>query len=550
MTTKTILIITLTFLLGFAAGYLLLQDSAEDMTIRKESQLYTCGMHPDIISEEPGTCPICGMNLTPIKENISSGGKEIIYWRAPMDPNEIYDEPGKSKMGMDLVPVYADEAGASGVVTIDATLQQNMNVKIVSVEKKKLANKIITNGVLTTDETKEYLVTTKVNGWIEKLYVNYTGQMVSKGEKLVDIYSPQLISAQQELLTAIEYQNSTNGSSDKDIINSGRMLVDNAVQKLELLDVSKNEIDKLIESKEIKKYMPLYAPVSGTVLMKQVIEGEKILAGKQLLHIADLTKLWLKADIYESELNKINIGSTAKINFNYLPSKTYKGKISFIYPTVDPKTRVVKIRIDLSNLNGKLKPDMYANVEIEGKSLGDLPVISENSVIRSGEKNIVIKSLGNGKFKPVDIQLGGYSDGYYQVLKGVQQGDKIVSSAQFMIDSESSLKAAVNMYDSGTNNNKMKESSTRHSGDEHNKDNEDLLMNSEGNDLSSPLIRNGIIDVESIDKNKDGKVFQDPMDWNVISDKEGRCPICNMFLKEVTIDEAKKNLKENGFEYK
>ena len=210
----------------------------------------------------------------------------------------------------------------------------------------------------------------------------------------------------------------------------------------------------------------------------------------------------------------------------------------------------MRLRIDVPNLSGALKPEMYANVEIEGKSLGALPVISESSVIRSGERNIVIQSLGNGKFKPVEIQLGGYSDGLYQVLKGLKTGDKIVASAQFMIDSESSLKAAVNMFGSETSNEKMKDLSHQHSGDEHKKENEDRLMNSDHHNHPSPIVHEGIIDVESIDKNKDGKVFQDPMDWNVISDKEGRCPICNMFLKEVTIDEAKKNLRENGFEYK
>ncbi|MCB9208512.1 MAG: efflux RND transporter periplasmic adaptor subunit [Ignavibacteriales bacterium] len=538
MNKKIILSIVFVVVITAIGGYFLLSNTQNSSNTNETQQLYTCGMHPDIISEEPGTCPICRMNLTPIKENKNSGERKILYWRAPMDPNEIYDEPGKSKMGMDLVPVYEDEAGASGVVTIDGAVQQNMNVKISSVEEKELSNKIITNGVLTTDERKEYIVTTKVNGWIEKLYVNYTGQVVKKGQKLVDIYSPELVAAQQELLTALDYQNSTNSSSDNEILNSGDQLVNNTIQKLELLDISKREIDNLVKTKQIKKYMTLYAPMNGTVLMKFVIEGEKIMAGKQLLHIADLSNLWLKADIYESELGKVNIGSNAKINFNFLPSKTYSGKVDFIYPTIDSKTRVAQLRINVKNPNGELKPEMYANVEIEGRSFGKQPIISETSVIRSGKKNIVILALGEGKFKPVEVQLGGYSEGFYQVLEGLKVGDKIVTSAQFMIDSESSLRAAVNMYSNETKNEKdeMK--------------NEDQNMNSENHNHSSSIVHEGVIDVESIDKNKDGKVFQDPMDWNVISDKEGRCPLCNMFLKEVTIEEAKKNLKENGYQYK
>ena len=501
-------------------------------------------MHPEIISDEPGLCPICEMQLVPIKKNNKqTGERKIIYWRAPMDPNEIYDTPGKSKMGMDLVPVYEDEASGSGIVTIDPEVQQNMNIKTEKVEVKQLSSKVTTNGVLATNETSEYIVTTRINGWVEKLYVNYTGQQVSKGSKLMDIYSPELVSAQQELITALSYQNTVNESSLESIRESGNELVKNSMRKLELLEVPDAEIKRLIDTKEVKTYITLFAQKSGTVLEKNIVEGQKVMGGMPLLKIANLSTLWLMADIYEYELAKVKIGSKADISFNFLPGKIYQGKVSFIYPTLDPKTRTVKIRIELNN-GGELKPSMFANITIEGKDLGKMPVIPENAIIRSGMKNVVIISLGDGKFKPQEVKLGGYSDGYYQVLSGLIEGNTIVTSAQFLIDSESNLKAAINQFQSSgqdsSSMSNMNEENSKMKNEQPKVEEEKPKMEMDGeHDHSSSIVHEGVIDVESIDKNMDGKLWECPMDWNVISDDSGRCPVCNMKLKEYTIEDIK-----------
>ncbi|MCW8816871.1 MAG: efflux RND transporter periplasmic adaptor subunit, partial [Ignavibacteriaceae bacterium] len=432
---KKILIIIITAVVLLVPVYFLFISggSSTDITLN-EKQLYTCGMHPDIISDEPGNCPICGMKLVPVKNTSQSDSpqkkeRKILYWRAPMDPNEIYNSPGKSKMGMDLVPVYEDETSGTGIVSIDPQVQQNMNIKTAKVEVKQLSSIVTTNGVLTTNETSEYIVTTRINGWVEKLYVNYTGQQVLKGFKLMEIYSPELVSAQQELLTALSYQNSVNGSSLESIKQSGNELVKNAMKKLELLEVPETEINRLINMKEVKTYLTLFAQKTGTVLEKNIIEGQKISEGMPLLKISNLSNLWLMADIYEYELAKVKVGSKVSITFNFLPGKTYDGKVSFIYPTLDPKSRTVKIRIELNN-RGELKPSMFANITIQGEDLGKKPVIPENAVIHSGMKDIVIISLGDGKFKPQEVQLGGYSDGYYQVISGLTEGNTIVTSAQ------------------------------------------------------------------------------------------------------------------------
>lgn len=567
MKRKSLIIIGLAIIVIAAGLFFVISSNGNETTLPAEKQLYTCGMHPDVISEEPGDCPICGMKLVPKKGTgtaSNTGEKKILYWRAPMDPNEIYDKPGKSKMGMDLVPVYEDEAIGSGIVSIDPAVVQNMNVKIALVEKKSLSSEVVTNGVLTTNEKTEYIVTTRVNGWVENLYINYTGQPVNKGQKLMDIYSPELVAAQQELITALNYQKAVNKTSFNEVRESGDELLKNAIRKLQLLEIPESDIEKIKETREVKTYVTLYAQSNGTVLEKNILDGQKIMAGMPLLKIANLSTLWLTADIYEYELSKISEGSKAEIRFNYLPGKTYEGRVSFIYPTLESKTRTAKIRIDIPNTKGELKPSMFANVVIKGKVLGVKPVIPENAVIRSGRKDIIILALGEGKFKPQEITLGGYSDGYYQVLNGLTEGNEIVTSAQFLIDSESNLRAAVSQF---KRDDKLKtpekEEIPEHkhdamSGNDKKRRDQETAMEEMNEDMdshsdhehSSPLIRTGVIDLKAIDKNKDGKVFQDFMDWNVISDEPGRCPICNMILQEVTLDEAKKNLIDNGYKVK
>ncbi len=267
----------------------------------------------------------------------------------------------------------------------------------------------------------------------------------------MDIYSPELVSAQQELLTALSYQNTVNESSLNSIRESGNELVKNSMRKLELLEVPESEIKRIIDTKEVKTYITLYAQKSGTVLEKNIVDGQKVMGGMPLLKIANLSTLWLMADIYEYELAKVKVGSKASVTFNFLPGKIYEGRVSFIYPTLDTKSRTVKIRIEMNN-RGELKPSMFANITIEGEDLGSKPVIPENAIIRSGLKDVVILSLGDGKFKPQQVQLGGYADGYYQVLNGLSEGNTIVTSAQFLIDSESNLKAAINQFQTSTQN--------------------------------------------------------------------------------------------------
>lgn len=512
--------ITLTVLLLIAVGIILYQNIGSDFNSKTdqhshdENQLYTCGMHPDIISEEPGNCPICEMKLTPIK-NKKNVERKIVYYRAPMDPNEIYSKPGKSKMGMDLVPVYSDDVDGGNVISIDPVVEQNMNVKTFSIEENELTTEIIANGIIKIDERKQYHINAKTSGWIEKLYTNFEGQKISKGDKLLEIYSPDLIAAQQEYLSAIRYRSNLTDKSSSSLIKSADQLIDKAYDKLKLLEISPQEIMQLENNDEVLRTVSLYSPFDGYVIKKNVSEGQKISSGMLLLHIADLSSLWMKADIYERNISSVKLGNPITFTLSAYPGEIFQGKIDYIDPILNPNTRTISIRANINNTNNLFKPDMLANVNIAAHTFGKLPLIPEGAVIRNGNINIAIISLGNGKYKPAEITLGHYSNGFYQVKQGLSKGNKIVTSAQFLIDSESNLKAALSSYSRQENDDKEK-----------------------------------IIDVDSLDINKNGQLYECPMDWEIIEDKEGKCPKCEMKLKKYSINEVKKNLKSNGFKIK
>ena len=370
----------------------------------------------------------------------TSKKRKVLFWRAPMNPKEIHDRPGKSAMGMELIPVYANASGEAGVVSINPVMQQDMNVKIAMVKSGVLNAEVFTNGIIQPDEQKEYVATTKIGGWIDKMYINYTGQRVHKGDKLIKIYSPELVAAQEEYLTALAYDNAMKTTGAKS------NLIKNTIRKLQLLDVSNAEIQHLKETKQVKKYIVLSAPFDGTVLYKGVEEGAKINRGTPLLKIANLRSLWIIADIYEYELFKIGLGDHALVTFDYLPGKSYKGKVSFIYPTLDTKTRTIKVRIDVPNPKGELKPGMFASVDIKGKSFGIYPLVPVQAILRSGQVNTVVIALGGGKFKPAQFELGAYSNAFYQVLSASKSGTRIVTPALFLIDSVSNPTAALSVF--------------------------------------------------------------------------------------------------------
>ncbi len=407
-----------------------------------EHTLYTCGMHPWIISEEPGNCPICGMELTPKIEEGS--GKEaadverkIIYWRAPMDHAEIYEKPGKSKMGMDLVPVYEDEVIGGVVVKIDPATQQNMGIRTQTAVKGKLERSLRTYGHITYDETATAQISPKFSGWVEKLHVGFIGRMVGKGDPLFDIYSPELVTAQEEYLSA--YRNLSGMKGEK-----GSDLLDSALRRLSFWDVPEDEIARIRETGKPRKALTIRSPFSGVVIMKSAEEGSYVKAGAMVFQIADLRRVWVEAHIFEYELPWIKLGQEVEMTLPYLPGKVYTGKVSFIYPYLQRATRDVIIRLEFDNPDLELKPEMFADVLIRSAPETEALIIPAEAVIRSGKRSLVFVTSGNGKFTPRDITLGLTLDnGRIQVLSGLAPGEEVVTSGQFLLDSESKLKEAV-----------------------------------------------------------------------------------------------------------
>ncbi len=409
-----------------------------------KTRLWTCGMHPQVISKEPGTCPICGMNLVPKKDDFQdkAGSKpqkankrKILYWRAPMNPSEIYDKPGKSSMGMDLVPVYEDEVGGSEI-RIDPVVQQNMEVRTAKVKKGPLIHTIRTYGHITYDETRTGEVSPKVSGWLEKLYVNFTGDMVKKGQPLYEIYAPDLVAAQEEYLSAFRNFKSMGGRNIT--------LLESARRRLKYFDVAETEIKEIEASGNVKKTILIRSPFTGVVTRKNAVEGAYIKAGTTVYKIADLSRVWVEAHIYEYELIRIKKGQKAQMTLPYLPGRVFNGRLSYVYPYLQQKTRDVVVRIEFENPGLELKPEMYADVKIETTGKGEGLIIPSEAVIRSGERDIVFVAKGDGKFSPRNTSLGmALDNGNVQILSGLARGELVVTSGQFLLDSESKLKEAV-----------------------------------------------------------------------------------------------------------
>lgn len=360
--------------------------------------------------------------------------RKVAYWRAPMNPTEVYDQPGKSVMGMDLVPVYEDELVDGVDVRIDPVVQQNMGIRTARVEKAPLVRTIRTYGNITYDETRTAEISPKVSGWIEKIHVDFTGKFVEKGQPLFELYSPELFSAQQEYLAA--YLNFTrDGRKNLDLLESAR-------ERLRYFDIPESAIRTMEKSGKLKKTLTLRSPFNGVVIQKNAEAGTYIRTGTTVYRIADLSRIWVEAHIYEYELPWVSQGQEAEMTLPYLPGRTYSGKVSFVYPYLQQKTRDVVVRLEFDNPNFTLKPDMYCDIIIKSDQ-GEGIVVPSEAVIRSGERNVAFVVRENNKFEPRDLTLGLQMNTEFQVLSGLAPGDVIVTSGQFLIDSESNLTEAV-----------------------------------------------------------------------------------------------------------
>ncbi|MGA2316109.1 MAG: efflux RND transporter periplasmic adaptor subunit [Thermodesulfobacteriota bacterium] len=331
---------------------------------------------------------------------------------------------------------------APGTVQISPEKQQLIGVKFGTVEMRPLEKIIRTVGRVDYDEKRIVTVSPKIGGWIEDLYVDFTGRFVSKGEPLLTIYSPELVSTQEEYLIALRAKKELAKSPFPEVAGSGNSLAESAKRRLKLWDISDDQIKALEESGQVKKTLTLHSPFSGFVLEKAAYNGMNVMPGIALFKLADLSVVWLYADIYEYELPFIRLGQQASVQLSYIPGEIFTGKAIYIYPSLNPETRTAKVRFEIPNPNGKLKPEMYANVEIK-VHLGQKLTVPEGAVIDTGLRQMAIVDKGSGYFEPREVKVGAKVENYYEVIKGLKAGERVVTSANFLIDSESKLKEAV-----------------------------------------------------------------------------------------------------------
>jgi len=437
---------------------------------KKEAHVtkWQCPMHPTVIKDEPGDCPICNMKLvpmeattTPAPKTASKGERKVLFYRSPMDPKQTSPTPRKDEMGMDFVPVYADEAEAGAdtgipgfaAVVLDARKQQLLGVKTAEVKRGPLSTSIRTVGRVAYDERRVHHVHTRFEAYVEHIEADFTGKFVRKGEELAQLYSPELYATQQEYLLALRSSRSLRKSTVASVSQSGQQLLDAARQRLLLWQISPEDIKRIEEKGEAIRTLPVYAPISGYVTGRTAYHGMKVMPADSLFDIVDLTQLWVLADVYEYELPRLRLGQRADMTLSYWPGRSWKGTVTYIFPSVDEKTRTVKVRIEVPNPNGELKPEMFADVTLHGEAR-DVLQVPEDAVIDSGTRKVVFVSLGDGKLSPREVSLGDHGDGFLEVLSGLSEGDSVVLGANFLIDSESQLKAALGAMTSAATNSK------------------------------------------------------------------------------------------------
>jgi RND family efflux transporter MFP subunit len=507
--------------LAFAGGAAVLLTSCGSKQVSAtqagEEQVYTCGMHPWVIVHKPGNCPVCGMPLERVRKQVATTSppaqRKVKYYKSTMNAGEVSPVPAKDSMGMDMEPVYEEVAAAaeSLLPAIDPVTIQNMNVHTARVTRGPLRRVIRTVGVIDYNETALADVTTKFKGWIEKLYVDATGQQVHRGEALFEIYSPELYSAQREYLLALEQGTNAPGAG---------LLKTSARTKLKFFDISDEQIAELERTGQPRKTLRIVAPQDGFVVEKLVVEGQMVDPGMKLYRLADLGLVWVQAQIYEQDLDYIKLGQEATMTLSYLPDREFRGRVTYVYPNVDEKTRTARVRMEFHNPGYFLKPGMFATVEVTSELEPSALLIPDMAILRSGEKNTVFVALGEGRFEPRTVALGPLAEhDTYQVLSGLREGEQIVTSGQFLLDSESQLREAIQKMAAPE-----KAGATARGGHERHEAVGAAATNGQGVAAAATSMETNIVKY----------ICPMPEHVSIEYDHPGNCPICGMTLVPVS----------------
>lgn len=393
---------------------------------------YTCPMHPQVHQPEPGNCPICGMKLLQKQDGggaVSGDERKVLYWYDPMQPEQHFDAPGKSPfMDMELVPRYADEAGST-TVGIDPRMVQNLGIRTTRVKRGKFDRRVDAVGAVAVDERRIVAVEFRAAGWVERLNLRAVGDPVRRGQIIAGIYAPELYAAQEELLLAANV-------GDPALVSASR-------RRLSLLGLSEEQIDAVLKTRQARRQVLVPAPAAGVVLELNVREGSQILPGTPLVRIADLARIWISVEIPESQGAWIDEAGAAEVRLAVQPGKVFNGSVEYVYPNLEQQTRTVRARISLDNPDLVFKPGMYADVTLIGSPRADALLVPTEAVIRTGERNVVILAEGDGRFRPALVQVGADREGQTEILSGLEEGEAIVVSGQFLIDSEANLRGAL-----------------------------------------------------------------------------------------------------------
>ena len=460
-TAKTILI-SLAVLLAAAGGFVVWHQAHLGGGATHTDVEYFCPMHPQIVRDKPGECPVCGMKL---EKRIKTAGsppaqavpseRRILYYRHPMNPAIHSDHPAKDEMGMAYVPVYQEEASGEvapvpgrATVALPPDRVALLGIRSEPVGTGAASGSLRTVGRVAVDERRREVVHAKYDGYVEKLFVDFTGKPVGEGQPLLAIYSPELVAAQQEYLVARKAQERLSSSSVPGVAQGGSELADAAHQRLRYWDLSPAEISSLDKAGAPRRTVTLRSPVSGVVTEKLAFEGMRVSPADRLYEIADLSRVWVLAEVHEKDLPAVRMGTPVRVSLSEERSREWRGRVSFVSPTVRPETRTVEVRVELDNPGGVLKPDMFADVYLEHAADSRLTV-PETAVVFTGERTLVFLDQGGGRFEPREVKVGQRVGDGYELLSGLAAGDRVVVSANFLLDSESSLRAAISRAAAG-----------------------------------------------------------------------------------------------------
>jgi len=446
---KVIPLIALLTLLGMAS-------CTKGPAAKKDSNIdyWTCTMHPSVHSKDPGKCPICSMDLVPVMKKGSGeakteqpAGRKVKYYKSTMMAGEVSAKPAKDSMGMDMVPVFEDEksgaANQPSEFTVPVERQQQIGVRYAKVERKPLRHTIRAVGLIVPDKTRNWQFVSRVDGYVQKLYVTAPGELVEKDAPLLSIYSPDLLTSEREFVELLRMRDD---AKTKDARETPQRLIESAKRRLQLWNVTDPQIVELEKTRKASDTLTLLSPFRGVVQSVPVEQGKSVKAGDMLVEVADLSLVWMWAEFYENELSMLQVGQKLAITAKSYPGQNFDGTIALINPFIDEAKRTAKVRIDIPNPDFKLRPGMYVNAELE-MDMGTALTIPVSAVMPTGTRSVVFIDKGEGKLQPRIVQLGAKYGDIYEVQSGLQEGERVVSSANFLIDAESKVQGALKEFE-------------------------------------------------------------------------------------------------------